>query len=46
MEITGAYGMMTDDEKIEAKIAAMELLMQRGYITIPEYIAFLRKVRK
>jgi hypothetical protein len=36
---------MTEQEKIDAKIAAMELLMQRGYITIPEYLTFIRSLK-
>lgn len=37
---------MTDEEKIEAKIAAMELLLGQGYITLTQYVEFLRVVRK
>lgn len=28
------------------KIAAMELLMQRGYISLTKYIEFLRKLKE
>lgn len=34
---------MTEEDM--AKIAAMELLMQRGYITLSEYLEFLRKMK-
>ena len=37
---------MVDEKKIEAKIAAMELLLQQGYISLQKYIEFLRNVRK
>jgi hypothetical protein len=37
---------MTDDEKIEAKIAAMEMLMIHGYISLSKYLEFLRSVKK
>ena len=34
---------MTEEDK--AKILAMELLMQRGYISLAKYLEFLRKLR-
>ena len=37
---------MTNEQKIETKIAAMELLLQQGYISLAKYIEFLRNVRK
>lgn len=37
---------MTDNEKIEAKIAAMELLMVQGYISLAKYLEFLKNVKK
>ena len=37
---------MTNEEKIEAKIAAMELMLQQGYISLAKYVEFLRNVRK
>jgi|LakMenEpi03Aug12_release.lakeMendotaPanAssembly.Ray.scaffolds.fasta_scaffold1095815_1 hypothetical protein len=37
---------MTNEEYIESKIAAMELLLQQGYISLAKYIEFLRNVRK
>lgn len=33
------------EEEINAKIAAMELLMQRGYISLSKYLEFLKRVR-
>jgi hypothetical protein len=37
---------MNDTEKTEAKIAAMELLMIHGYISLSKYLEFLRAVKK
>jgi hypothetical protein len=37
---------MTNEQEIESKIAAMELLLQQGYISLAKYIEFLRNVRK
>lgn len=37
---------MQNEQEIESKIAAMELLMQRGYISLAKYIEFLKRVRK
>jgi hypothetical protein len=37
---------MTKEQEIESKIAAMELLLQQGYISLAKYIEFLRRVRK
>ena len=37
---------MQNEQEIEKKIAAMELLMQRGYISLAKYIEFLKRVKK
>jgi hypothetical protein len=37
---------MANEQEIESKIAAMELLLQQGYISLAKYIEFLRRVRK
>jgi hypothetical protein len=37
---------MQNEIEIEKKIAAMELLMQRGYISLAKFLEFVRKVRK
>lgn len=34
------------DNKTDAKIAAMEMLMIRGYISLAKYLEFLRNVKK
>lgn len=38
--------MSTNQQEIEKKIAAMELLMQRGYISLAKFLEFMRRVRK
>lgn len=35
-----------NEQQTEAKIAAMEFLMQQGYISLAKYIEFIRNVRK
>lgn len=35
-----------NEEEIQKKIAAMELLMQQGYISLTKYLEFLRNVGK
>lgn len=37
---------MQNEIEIEKKIAAMELLLQRGYISLAKFLEFVRKVRK
>lgn len=37
---------MTAEQEIETKIAAMEFMLQQGYISLQKYIEFLRNVRK
>ena len=37
---------MQNEQEIEKKIAAMELLLQRGYISLAKFLEFVRKVRK
>lgn len=37
---------MNTQEREDAKIAAMELLLQQGYISLQKYIEFLKNVRK
>jgi hypothetical protein len=37
---------MQSEKEIEEKIAAMELLMQRGYISLAKFLEFIRKVKK
>lgn len=38
---------MTNETEIEvqAKIASMELLMQRGYISLAKFLEFVRRVK-
>jgi hypothetical protein len=37
---------MQNEQQIDQKIAAMELLMQRGYISLAKFLEFIRKVKK
>ena len=37
---------MTTEQETDAKIAAMELLMQRGYISLAKFLEFIKRVRK
>ncbi len=37
---------MQNEQEINQKIAAMELLMQRGYISLAKFLEFIRKVKK
>jgi hypothetical protein len=37
---------MQNEQEIEKKIAAMELLMQRGYISLAKFLEFVRRVKK
>jgi hypothetical protein len=37
---------MTTEQEIESKIAAMELLMQRGYISLAKFLEFIKRVKK
>jgi hypothetical protein len=37
---------MTNEQEIEERIAAMELLMLRGYISLAKFLEFVRNVRK
>ena len=37
---------MQNESEIEQKIAAMELLMQRGYISLAKFLEFVRRVKK
>jgi len=37
---------MANEQEIEQKIAAMELLMQRGYISLAKFLEFIKRVKK
>ena len=37
---------MQNEQEIEKKIAAMELLMQRGYISLAKFLELVRRVKK
>jgi hypothetical protein len=36
---------MQNEQEIESKIAAMELLMQRGYISLAKFLEFIKRVK-
>lgn len=37
---------MNTEQEIEERIAAMELMMLRGYISLAKFLEFIRNVRK
>jgi hypothetical protein len=37
---------MSEEEKKAAKIAAMELLLQQGYISLAKFIELIRNLKK